>query len=147
MTTDENLVRPTVGVGAVIFRGDDVLLIRRGKEPFLGMWSIPGGRLQFGESLETAVRREVREETGLEMTQVEFLGVFEALPEEVGGAAHMVLIDYMAEWAGGEPVAGDDAAAAEFVSIDEAMERLSWDKTRLALTRALEIRRSAAKSL
>jgi 8-oxo-dGTP diphosphatase len=57
--------RPVVGVGAVVWRGDSVLLIRRGKPPRLGQWSLPGGAQQLGETLEEAIAREVREETGL----------------------------------------------------------------------------------
>jgi 8-oxo-dGTP diphosphatase len=138
-----------IGVGAVVFRGEDVLLIRRGKAPFKGNWSIPGGGLRYGERIGDAVRREVREETGLEIEIVGLIGVFEALPGEMpetpGG--HIVLIDYAAEWIAGEPVAGDDAAEAVFVPFGEALARLSWDKTRQALRRALDIRSAAVKAL
>lgn len=138
----------TVGVGAVVFRGEEVLLIRRGREPFLGHWSIPGGKLHFGETLADAVTREVREETGVEIRIIGLIGAFEALPRETGGAAgHMVLIDYAAEWVDGEPMAGDDALAAEFVPFDEAMNLLAWDKTRTALAQAIDIRRAASKTL
>lgn len=136
--------RISVGVGAVVFRGEDVLLIRRGKPPFEGQWSIPGGGLKPGERLKDAVRREVREETGVEIEIIALLDVFE-LPQGAAGGrsgAHMVLIDYVAEWTGGALRAGDDAAAAEFVDIKTAVARLSWDKTRQAIRRAAEIRRA-----
>ncbi len=143
MTRDQSIA---IGVGAVIFRGEEVLIIKRGKAPFLGQWSIPGGGLDYGEKVTDAVIREVREETGLEVKLIGLLDVFDAIPkpaldqpvDEFPG--HTVIIDYVGEWVSGEPVAGDDAAAAEFVSIDEAMVRLSWDVTRQALSRALEIR-------
>lgn len=139
----------SIGVGAVVFRGDEVLLVKRGKAPFKGKWSIPGGGLNHGERIEDAVHREVREETGLTIRLVGLIGVFEALPDEVAEApySHIVLIDYAAEWVQGEPVAGDDAAEALFVPVEEALVRVSWDKTRQAVARALEIRRAAAKRL
>ncbi|MGE3741190.1 MAG: NUDIX domain-containing protein, partial [Geminicoccaceae bacterium] len=65
--------RPVVGVGAIVWRGERVLLIRRGRPPRLGQWSLPGGGQQLGETLEEAIRRVVREETGLELAAVEFL--------------------------------------------------------------------------
>ena len=136
------------GVGAVVFRGDEVLLVRRGKPPFEGQWSIPGGALEFGEAIEDAVRREVREETAVEIRLICLIGVFEALPGLVEGHdGHVVMIDYAAEWTSGEPVAGDDAAEAEFVPFEEALTRLSWDKTRQAIRRALEVRGGASKPL
>lgn len=131
----------SIGVGAVVFRNDEVLLIRRAKAPFKGQWSIPGGGLEFGERLEEAARREVREETKVEINIAGVIGVFEALPEDAGQLTHTVMVDYLAEWVSGEPVAGDDAAAAEFVSIEEAMARLSWDQTRRALKMALALRK------
>ncbi|MEX0644241.1 MAG: NUDIX hydrolase [Parvularculaceae bacterium] len=140
----------TIGVGAVVLRGEDVLVIKRGKPPFLGQWSIPGGGLHYGEAIEDAVRREVREETGVEIRILGLIGVFEALPREAEGdgrRGHVVLVDYAAEWLSGEPIAGDDAADAAFVSVAEAISRLSWDKTRLAVARAIEIRDGAAKPL
>ena len=132
----------SVGVGAVVFRGDDVLLIKRGKPPFKGQWSIPGGGLHHGERVADAVRREVREETGLDIEIIGLLDVFDALPDGADGdfKCHTVIIDYVAECASGEPVAGDDAAEAVFVDFAEALARLSWDKTREALRRAAAIR-------
>jgi 8-oxo-dGTP diphosphatase len=132
--------RIRAGVGAVVFRGEEVLVIRRGKPPFKGQWSIPGGGLDYGEKLQEAVAREVREETGLEIRVLGLLDVFEALPSETG-RAHNLMIDYIAEWVSGEPRAGDDAEAAEFVSLEEAERRISWDVTRRAVARAAEWRR------
>ena len=147
MTRDQTIA---IGVGAVVFRGDDVLIIKRGKPPFMGQWSIPGGGLEYGEKVTDAVLREVREETGLEVKLIGLLDVFDAIPDqgqrpdqnqqENDFAQHTVIIDYVAEWVAGEPVAGDDAAEAEFVSMAEAISRLSWDVTRQALRRAAEIR-------
>ncbi|GJL91090.1 NUDIX hydrolase [Hyphococcus sp.] len=128
-----------IGVGAVVFRGDDVLLIKRGKTPFKGQWSIPGGGLEYGERLKDAVIREVREETGIEIRVLGLLDAFDGLPAETGHP-HVVMIDYVADWVSGDPVAGDDAAEAEFVSLEEAKSRLAWDVTRQAVARAAEWR-------
>lgn len=137
MTDQRNIF---IGVGAVVFKGDDILVIKRGKDPFKGQWSIPGGALENGERLTDAVIREVREETGLEIEILGLLDVFEALPAETGLPAHTLMIDYVAEWISGAPVAADDAEEAEFVSIDEALSRLSWDVTRRAIAAAVEKR-------
>lgn len=148
MSGNQNHTQISVGVGAVVFRGDEILLIRRGKPPFVGQWSIPGGGLHYGESVRDAARREVREETGVDIRILGLIDVFEALPgERVLGETldHRLLIDFAAEWTSGEPKAADDAVCAEFVPVDVALERLSWDKTRQAVRRALDLR--AAKRL
>lgn len=137
MEQDQPSLRPAapsirIGVGAVIFRGDDVLLIKRGKPPFLGQWSIPGGGLEFGERIEDGVLRELQEETGITAVLCGMIGVFEALPVETG-AQHVVMIDHWGEWRAGEPVAGDDAQEAAFTPLAEAMNRVAWDDTRRAL--------------
>ena len=143
----EGAHRIGVGVGAVVLRGDHVLIIKRGKPPFLGCWSIPGGSLEFGERLEDGARRELREETGVEARILGLIDIFESHAGENGESQHILLIDYAAEWISGEPVAGDDAAAAEFVPFEEAVRRMSWDRTREAITRALALRDGAQNRL
>lgn len=143
---DSKILAPniTVGVGAVVFRGEEALVIRRAKPPFAGKWSIPGGAVEWGERLEDAVIREVFEETGVAIRIGGFLGVFEAVPGTASGIdRHVVMIDYWAEWVEGEPVAGDDAAAAEFAPLDEALARVSWDVTRTAIACAVKLRNTA----
>ncbi len=122
---------PTVGV--VCLRGDEVLLIRRGTPPRLNQWSLPGGRLEWGETLEVAALRELKEETGVEAELLGLLDVVDGVfPARPGGeiTRHYVMIDYAARWTGGEPVAGDDAAEAKFVTLDEAMALVEWEETR-----------------
>ncbi|NQE65136.1 NUDIX hydrolase [Caulobacter sp. RHG1] len=124
---------PVPCVGVVCLRGDEVLLIRRGTPPRLGQWSLPGGRLEWGETLEVAALRELKEETGVDAELTGLLDVVDGVfPARPGGeiTRHYVLIDYAARWTGGEPVAGDDAAEARFVSRDEAMAMVEWDETR-----------------
>ena len=84
---------PIVGVGAVVIRDDNhLLMVRRGKEPAKGLWSLPGGRLEHGEYIADAVAREVKEETGLDVEVVRLAGIF-----EVPGEQHYVILDYIAE--------------------------------------------------
>ncbi len=140
MSSRENIFTSAIiSVGAVVFRGDEALVIRRGREPLKGQWSIPGGKVDYGERLHDAVAREVREETGIEIRVLGLLDVFESLPAGEG-APHYVMIDYVAEWVSGEPVAGDDADEAEFVPFAEAKARISWDTTRRAMDRAAQWR-------
>jgi ADP-ribose pyrophosphatase YjhB (NUDIX family) len=109
--------RPLVGVGALIFRRDRILMAQRGKEPLKGWWSLPGGALETGESLADAVCREVREETGLEIRPLGVLEIFERIMRDARGVPeyHYVLIDYICRITGGELRAGDDVCAVEWV--------------------------------
>ena len=100
--------RPIVGIGGVVWRGDRVLLIRRGKAPRLGQWSLPGGGQNLGETLVEGLTREVREETGLEIEAVELLAVVDLVDRDETGRVryHYTLVDFMAEALPGEPGAG-----------------------------------------
>ncbi len=128
---------PKVAVGAVIFRDQEVLLIKRGRAPFKGHWSIPGGKITFGETIHAALHREVLEETGVKIDILGLIDVFESVPQSEAEAHHYVMMDYACRYAGGEVQAGDDAEMAEFVSLPEAMARLAWDETRRAVQGAL----------
>ena len=109
----------------VCLRGDSVLLIRRGKPPREGQWSIPGGRIEPGETAAAAALRELKEETGVE---AELFGLVDVV-DYIAPERHYVLIDYAARWLSGEPVAGDDAADARFVPIDDVRDLGLWDET------------------
>jgi len=101
---------PLVGVGAIIARDGAVLLVRRGEEPGRGLWSLPGGKVRWGECLRHAVQRECLEETGLKVTTGDVAGVTEALYPSAGHPSfHYVLIGFFCEIVSGEPVAGSDA--------------------------------------
>ncbi len=110
--------RPMVGVGAVVWDGGRVLLARRGKPPAKGSWSLPGGLVELGETVEEAVQREVREECGIEVAVADLLGVFEPLYREPDGRIlyHYVVLDFLAHHRGGELHAGDDAADGRWVA-------------------------------
>jgi 8-oxo-dGTP diphosphatase len=109
--------RPVLGVGALIFNRNRILLVERGKEPLKGYWSLPGGVLETGETLEQGVIREVREETGLEVKPLWVLEIFERIMRDPHGAPeyHYVLIDYVCRVTGGSLRAADDASRAAWV--------------------------------
>ncbi|MGA3044907.1 MAG: NUDIX hydrolase [Bryobacteraceae bacterium] len=109
--------RPILGVGALIFNRDKILLVERGKQPLKGYWSLPGGVLEAGETLEQGIVREVREETGLEVRPLKVLEIFERIVRDASGAPeyHYVLIDYICRVTGGSLRAADDASRAEWV--------------------------------
>lgn len=108
--------RPELAVGAVAVDDDRLLLVRRGHGPAAGEWSVPGGRVEWGETLAEAVVREVREETGLDALCGAPLGWVERISDE----HHFVIVDFLVTVLDpDEPVAGDDAAEARWVPLDE----------------------------
>ncbi len=124
-----------VGVGAVIFKDDKVLLVLRKNEPAGGWWAIPGGKVRSGETLKEALRREIREETGLEIMPLEVVYVFDLIEKEPGGAVsrHYVIIDYAARVNGGRLKAGDDALRARWFRAGELKDWPVHSRTRQLL--------------
>lgn len=118
---------PVPAVGVVCLRDDEVLLIRRGRPPRLGEWSLPGGRVEPGETVREAALRELREETGVEADLLGLVEVIDGLFPAEG--RHYVLIDFVARWRSGEPVAGDDAAEAAFHPLSAVPRLVAWDET------------------
>jgi 8-oxo-dGTP diphosphatase len=111
--------RPIVGVGAVVADADRLLLVRRGRGPAQGTWSVPGGKVELGETLAEAVTRELREETGLEGVCGPLLGWAERIDDD----AHHVILDFEVTLLGDdEAVAGDDAAEVRWVDLHEVAE-------------------------
>ena len=126
---------PVAAVGVVCLRGGDVLLIRRGKPPLEDSWSLPGGRIEWGERAADAAVRELKEETGCSAEIVGLIDVVDGLLRRRGAAdeppwGHYVLIDYAARWTGGEPMAGDDARDARFFAVAELDALDLWSETR-----------------
>ena len=118
---------PVPAVGVVCLRGDEVLLIRRGKPPRMGEWSLPGGRIEPGERAADAALRELVEETGVTADLMGLLDVVDGLFPETD--RHYVLIDYLAIWRAGEPVAGDDALDAAFHPLSAVEALVGWTET------------------
>jgi len=137
---------PIPGAGIIVWRGDDVLLIKRGKPPFQGQWSIPGGKIEFGETAPEAALRELMEETGVTAQIVGLIDVIDSIGQrqETGQSQaesdwHYLLVDYAAQWVSGEPVAGDDACEAVFFPYQKALELTLWDKTRDVISRSRDM--------
>ena len=100
--------RPQLAVSGAIFRDGKVLLVRRARSPGLGFYSFPGGRVEFGESLHTALHREVDEETGLRIEILGLAGWREVLPGAGGGGGHYLIMSFAARWTAREPVLNDE---------------------------------------
>lgn len=116
MTTQDVEAGPTLSVAAVVVNDGSLLLIRRGRAPAAGSWSVPGGKVERGELLAAAVIRELREETGLEGVCDELLG----WAERIEGDEHYVILDFRVTVLGHlQPVAGDDASEAAWVDLEE----------------------------
>jgi 8-oxo-dGTP diphosphatase len=133
------MTTPVPAAGVVCMRGDEVLLVRRANPPRMNDWSLPGGRIEWGERAAAAALRELAEETGVE---AELLGLVEVADGLFGDGAvperHYVLIDYAARWRSGEPRAGDDAADAAFHPLD-GLDRLGlWSETVRVIRMAAE---------
>ena len=116
MTTESD--RPLVGVGIVVVENDHILLIKRGREPGKGLWAVPGGKVEVGETLRETAQREMLEETGLIVDVGEVIWVGEHIEDD----RHIVLIDFEATVTGGELRAADDADQAMWVRVDVAGE-------------------------
>ena len=126
----------------VVFKGDRVLLIRRGKPPRQGQWSLPGGRQRLGERIEEAARREVGEEAGIEIAVGPLVDVVDSITRDAAGAVqyHYTLVDLLAEWRAGEAVAGHDAAEVTWADPDELAPYKLWQETERIIALALEKR-------
>ena len=133
--------RPVVGVGAVIAHADRVVLIKRKYEPLAGQWSLPGGTLELGESLEAGVAREIREETGLEVDVGPVVEVFDRILLDAGGRVqyHFVLVDYLCRPIGGQLQAGSDVDDAVWVAPSDLATYHLTAKATSVIERALSM--------
>jgi uncharacterized repeat protein (TIGR04076 family) len=128
--------RPLVGVGGVIFDDGKVLLIRRGVPPNKGMWSLPGGAVEAGERLGSALEREVWEECRIKVRTGNIVAVFESIYRDSKGRSkfHYVIIDFLAEYLEGQPQPGSDVTDLTWVSLDEALKLDLTEGTRKLLS-------------
>ena len=140
--------RPLIGVGALIFQRGRILMAQRGKEPLKGWWSLPGGAVEAGESLETAVLREVQEETGLIVQTLRVHEIFERIIRDAAGAPeyHYVLIDYLCRVTGGTPQAGDDVAHVAWMRREDLPGLEITEGTLAVIERAFRKRRQYKKT-
>ncbi len=120
-TSREYPSHPIPGVAAVIVKDGKVLLTKRGNEPSKGKWGIPGGVVELGESVEEAVVREVKEETGVDCRPLKRLTVFDSIRRDPDGRVHWhyVLHEFLCEYLGGEPRAGDDASEVRWIPLED----------------------------
>ena len=112
---------PRVAVGAVVFKEECVLLVRRGQPPAEDLWAIPGGSVEIGETLQAAAEREILEETGIQIRALKPIYTFDVIDRDAAGKVrfHYVIVDLAADYIRGEPVPGDDALDARWVSAGE----------------------------
>lgn len=134
---------PRVGVGAVILSGERVLLVKRGAPPAAGKWSVPGGLLRLGETVEEAAAREVEEECGIRVRLNGVAGVVDRIIRDADGRIryHYVLIDYLATPQEGEARAGSDAAEVRWVPVGELDRYDTTEGLREMVERALSLRK------
>ncbi|HEX3702497.1 MAG TPA: NUDIX hydrolase [Vicinamibacterales bacterium] len=132
--------RPIVAVGAVILDGERVLLIQRGREPMKGAWSLPGGAVEVGETLDAALAREVLEETGLSVEVGPVVEVLDRVQFDADGRVeyHYVIIDYLCRVFAGSAASGSDARDVRWVRVDDLGELRVTAKAIAVIQKALE---------
>jgi 8-oxo-dGTP diphosphatase len=113
----EPLSRPQIAVSAAIFRDGKILLVRRARSPAKGFYSLPGGRVEFGETLHAALHREVDEETSLKIEIADLAGWREVVPGPAGGG-HYLIMSFAARWVAKEPVLNDELDDFKWLSPD-----------------------------
>ena len=141
MSDREYPARPIVGIGIVVIKGDTVLLVRRGKLPNIGAWTLPGGAQELGETTEDAARRELLEETGIEVGKLHFAATVDNIRHDETGRVHFhyTIIDFAARWVAGEPVADTDVTEAVWAPLDALDDYGLWNEAHrvIAIARRL----------
>jgi 8-oxo-dGTP diphosphatase len=128
--------RPLVGIGVIVLKPDAVLLVRRGRPPALGAWSLPGGAQRLGETADAAARRELLEETGLAVGPLVLATNVDSIHRDAEGRVqyHYTILDFAAVWQSGEPVVGSDITDVAWVPYDSFDAFDLWDEARRAIS-------------
>ena len=134
-------VRPRVGVGVVVLRRGAVLIVRRGKPPGEGEWSLPGGSQELGETLFEAAAREVLEETGVTVAPTRVLAAVDNIVRDDAGAIefHYAIIDVLADWRSGDPAPLDDVSEARWAPIEDAVRMIRFPAARAVIRAAANV--------
>ncbi len=134
--------RPYVGVGIVVFRGDEVLLVERAKPPIRNRWSIPGGAQEIGETVHEAALRELMEETSLEADLIGLIDIVDSITRDQDSRVqfHYTLVDFAAEWRSGEAAAADDVAAVRWIPLADLEAMGLWTETVRIIRRGQSMR-------
>jgi len=137
--------RPIVGIGIVVIKDDSVLLVRRGKPPNVGAWTLPGGAQELGETAEEAARRELLEETGLEVDTLHFAATVDNIRRDEAGRVrfHYTIIDFATRWVAGEPVAATDVTEAAWAKLGALDQYNLWSEAHRVIAIARKLVQSA----
>jgi 8-oxo-dGTP diphosphatase len=136
-------MRPLLGVSACVWRNDKVLIVQRSKPPFEGLWSLPGGHVEWGESLRAAAARELMEETGVEAELRDLVDVFDAIRRRGEVVeVHYAIVCFGGRWLRGEATAQDDALAVRWVRLGELAQLAMTEGTAAIIGKAGELVRS-----
>lgn len=122
---------PLVGLGAIVWKDGQVLMVKRGNPPRAGIWSLPGGAQHLGETVRAGIHREIAEETGVRIELLGLVDIIDSVLRDAEGRVlyHYTIIDFAARWVGGEAVAGDDAADVAWVDPADLHRMDLWDET------------------
>ena len=140
MTDREYPARPIVGIGVVVLRPGAVLLVRRGKPPNMGDWSLPGGAQELGETTEEAARRELMEETGVTVGPLTLATTVDTIRRDAAGRVqyHYTIIDFAARWLDGTAAAGSDVSEALWAPLDALDPYALWSEAHRVIAIARE---------
>jgi ADP-ribose pyrophosphatase YjhB (NUDIX family) len=141
MSSREYPARPLVGIGVVVLRPGAVLLVRRGKPPNMGAWSLPGGAQETGETAEETARRELLEETALTVGPLILAANVDSIHRDAEGRVqfHYTILDFAARWAGGDPAPGGDVTDAVWAPLDRLADYALWSEAHRVIGRAREL--------